>query len=195
KRKSFGYGMKAEAIRLAAFASLPLPGSYELTTTGLALLKKKIEKGEVDNLTLKAFRDFTPLKNIKIDKNKLTGSPYLRIYTKNKKLFFDIIYRNKLNEKLFLYGSLMDPKVEYYITGEIVEGYKDILIGYRKNNILIENKFYPIAVKYINGEIEGKIININKRKIKLIDKYEGRNYKRKKVVLKSGISAWVYVRK
>ena len=95
-RKSFGQGAKAEGIRLVAFASVPIPGTYELTTTGLALLKNKIEKGEMKNLTLKAFRDFTPIKRLKINKEELIGkNPYLKIAPKGKRLYFKIFYRRK----------------------------------------------------------------------------------------------------
>ena len=95
KGKSIAKGAKAEAIRLVAFASIPLPGSYELTTTGLALLKRKIQDGKVEDLTLKAFKDFMPTKKIKIGKNRIMGSPYLKIIPKGKKLYFKIFYKKK----------------------------------------------------------------------------------------------------
>jgi len=72
KRKSFGYGAKAEAMRFAAFASFPIPGTYELTTTGLAVIKRKIEEGEFENFTLRSFKDFTPIKKFKVDKARGT---------------------------------------------------------------------------------------------------------------------------
>ena len=90
-KKSFMHGAKAEAIRLAAFASLPVPGTYELTTTGLALLKKKIENEELDKLTLKGFKDFIPVKKTKVSR----GIPHLRIYYKDKKVYFEIFYKKK----------------------------------------------------------------------------------------------------
>ena len=95
-KKSVMHGVRAEASRLAAMASLPLPGTYELTTTGLALIKKKIEKGEIDKVTLQAFKDFTPLNKIKADKNILTeGRPYLAVLPKKGNLYFRIFYKNK----------------------------------------------------------------------------------------------------
>lgn len=96
RRKSFAHGMKAEAVRLAAFASLPVPGTYELTTGGLALLKKKIEKNEVDQLNLRGFKDFIPIKGIGPNKKHVIGAqPYLRVFYKEKKLYFEIFYRKK----------------------------------------------------------------------------------------------------
>lgn len=93
RKTSFGHGIKAEAIRIATTASLPLPGTYELTTTGLAFLKKKIENNEIEKLTLKAFKDFTPLKIIR--RKKMVGKPYLRILLKDRRLYFKIFYRKK----------------------------------------------------------------------------------------------------
>ncbi len=95
KRKSFIHGAKAEIFRLAATASLPVPGTYELTTTGLALVKNKIENDEIDKLSLKAFRDFTPLKKFRMGNRKLIGSPYLKIYFKDKKLHFNVFYKKR----------------------------------------------------------------------------------------------------
>ncbi len=95
KRISFVRGAKAEIFRLAATASLPVPGTYELTTTGLALIKTKIENDEINKLTLKAFKDFAPLRNLKINKSMLRGQPYLRIYMNNKKIHFEIFYKKK----------------------------------------------------------------------------------------------------
>ena len=91
--QSLGQGAKAEAIRLVAMAGIPLPGTYELTTTGLALLKKKLESGEVEKLNLRAFKDFIPLKKLK--QYQIKGRPYLRIFYKDKKLYFEIFYKHR----------------------------------------------------------------------------------------------------
>ena len=93
---SLKHGAKAEAMRLAALASVPLPGTYELTTTGLAVLKNKIESGEIEKFNLKAFKDFTPLGKINLNRHKnFKGKPYLRIYFGNKKIYFKIFYKYK----------------------------------------------------------------------------------------------------
>ena len=42
--KSVVQGAKAEGIRFVALVSFPVPGTYELTTIGLASLKNKIKK-------------------------------------------------------------------------------------------------------------------------------------------------------
>ena len=196
KRKSFGHGMKAEAIRLVAFASLPLPGTYELTTTGLAFLKRKIENGDVEKLNLKYLKDFIPIKKLKINKQKIVGkSPYLRIYTKDKKLLFDIIYRDRLKENLFVYGKLMNIEIQKALIGRQASENKDKLIGYKISEIFIGNKKYLTVEKDYNSKIYGFVISLNRKELKLIDKYEEKYYKRKKLILDSGISAWVYLKR
>ncbi len=101
KKYSVAQGAKAEAIRLAATFSLPMPGTYEITTTGLALLKKKMENGDVDKLTLKSFRDFIPLnvdreamnKGFKLRIKQENLESYMKIFEKGKKLYFEIMFR------------------------------------------------------------------------------------------------------
>ncbi len=95
-KDSIKHSAKAEAIRLAAMASLPMPGTYELTTVGLAAIKKKIKEGEIEKFTLEAFKDFTPINKIKADKEILTeGRPYLVVLPKKENLYFKIFYRKK----------------------------------------------------------------------------------------------------
>ena len=52
KKTSFKNSAKAEAMRISAL-SVPLPGSYELATTTMALLKNKLEKKDFDELKLR----------------------------------------------------------------------------------------------------------------------------------------------
>ncbi len=85
--KSIGHGFKAEVIRLGAFASLPVPGTYELTTAGLAVIKNKIESGEVEKFTLKSFKDFIPV-------NKIKGKGiYFEVFKKDGKRYLRILWK------------------------------------------------------------------------------------------------------
>ena len=95
RRQSIAGGAKAEVIRLLSTASLPVPGTYELTTAGLALLKKKIEEGEVENLNLKVFKDFIPVNKMKVDKEALMGNLQLKFIKKRRKLYFRIFYKKE----------------------------------------------------------------------------------------------------
>lgn len=65
RKKSVVEGAKAEALRMAVAASVPVPGTYELTTVGLASLKEKIEKDELERLTLRAFKEVSPVRRLR----------------------------------------------------------------------------------------------------------------------------------
>jgi len=90
--KSLSQGAKAEVIRLATTVSLPIPGTYELTTTGLALLKNKIVKGEVDNLTFKSLKDFIP---VKINKEEFYTGKHFEIFYKEGKPYLRMFFRKR----------------------------------------------------------------------------------------------------
>ena len=95
-------------------------------------------------------------------------------------------------EYTFVYGTLKDTKVQKKIVGRVVEGESDVLDGYSKSKIMINGEEYPIAVKNKLGFIEGKLLKVTSNELRAIDEYETKDYKRMKVRLKSGKSAWVY---
>jgi gamma-glutamylcyclotransferase (GGCT)/AIG2-like uncharacterized protein YtfP len=96
--------------------------------------------------------------------------------------------------KLFIYGTLIDPEIQKSILGRIINGIPNILEGYEKSEIEIEGEKYPLTVQNKNEIVEGLVIDINDDELKKIDEYEGVEYKRIEIVLQSGISAWVYLK-
>lgn len=96
-----------------------------------------------------------------------------------------------MKEQLFVYGTLKNPKVQRRVFGRVEKGIPDILKGYKRSKVMINNKIYPIIIPS-NGSIRGLIISVTTKELKLIDKYETNAYKKKKIVLKSGKVAWVY---
>ena len=74
KSKSIYYGIKAETIRAATLVSIPLPGSYEIATAGLYQLKKKLDKREIEKLTMRSFKELDSLKRLKVNKQALIES-------------------------------------------------------------------------------------------------------------------------
>ncbi len=76
KPKSLYYGMKAETIRAATMMSIPVPGSYEIATAGLYQLKNKLEKGEIEKLTLKSFKELDALKRLKANRQAIIDSQH-----------------------------------------------------------------------------------------------------------------------
>jgi gamma-glutamylcyclotransferase (GGCT)/AIG2-like uncharacterized protein YtfP len=97
--------------------------------------------------------------------------------------------------KLFIYGTLINPKIQKNIIGHIINGIPDILKRYEKSAIEIDNEKYPIIIPNKNKIVSGFIIEISNDELKKIDEYEGVEYKRIEIVLQSGISVWVYVKK
>lgn len=96
--------------------------------------------------------------------------------------------------KLFIYGTLQDLDIQKKIFGRIIEGIEDSLVDYKRSEIIIEGDSYPVVVPSVVDEVEGKVIELTFEKLKLVDKYETNAYKREQIILKSGISAWVYIK-
>lgn len=94
--------------------------------------------------------------------------------------------------KIFVYGTLREPDVQMKVIGRMIRGIKDSLLGYKKTTI--ENNVYPIIEECLdaNEEISGLVLDVNEDELIKLDEYEIDFYRRKEVVLKSGITAWVY---
>lgn len=95
-------------------------------------------------------------------------------------------------EKLFVYGTLKDPDIQEKIIGRTVEGFLDVLENYKKSEIEIHGKIYPIVEPDSNSLVEGLVISVTLEELNLIDEYETEAYKRKKVTLKSRELVWTY---
>lgn len=95
-------------------------------------------------------------------------------------------------EKLFTYGTLQDPAVQMVVFHRVVKGTPDILDGYFKSEIKIGFGLYPIIVPQPDKQVEGQVIEVTPEELALIDRYEGAEYRRIRVTLRSGIVTWVY---
>ena len=106
---------------------------------------------------------------------------------------------------LFSYGTLQDPAVQLSNFGRELKGRPDILPGYKQNLVEITDPavlaasgktHHPIVQESgdVADEIAGTVFEISAQELIAADEYEVADYKRVSVVLKSGISAWVYVR-
>lgn len=102
---------------------------------------------------------------------------------------------NKNKEKLFIYGTLADPKIQKQVWGRITKTTPDILQGYKISEIEIEGEIYPLIIPSKFSEVNGWIIEITNKELEKIDEYESNSYKREKVTLKSGTIAWVYLKR
>ena len=95
-------------------------------------------------------------------------------------------------EQLFVYGTLIDPVVQFAVFGRATEGRPDKLAGNRMSSIRLGDRDYPIIEPENSSSVEGLVITVSLTELSLIDHYEGEAYRRNKVTLVSGRRAWVY---
>jgi gamma-glutamylcyclotransferase (GGCT)/AIG2-like uncharacterized protein YtfP len=99
-------------------------------------------------------------------------------------------------EIVFVYGSLRDKGLRKEICGrEINTKQVDILKGFDLSSVQDGVKSYPIIIQNDLSDhvVNGEIIELTESELLLIDVYEGSLYRRKKIPLESGESAWVYI--
>ena len=94
-------------------------------------------------------------------------------------------------EQLFVYGSLKKPIIQRSVFGRITKSFPDILQDFTRSKIMIE-KIHPIILPRKGKFVRGLVFSVSFRELRLIDEYETNLYKRRRVVLRSGLSAWVY---
>jgi len=109
-------------------------------------------------------------------------------------------------ENIFSYGTLQQNNVQRAIFGRILSGHKDTLEGFGIKKLEIQDEFVVMAsnsalhpIIFFTGKedhrINGTLFKLTQAEFLKIDSYEVGDYKRIKVVLKSGIKSWVYVEK
>lgn len=113
---------------------------------------------------------------------------------------------NKQNRYyLFSYGTLQLEKVQLETYGRKLKGIKDILEGFKVDELEITNtsvlqksgkKFHPIAIpsQNKNDYIKGVIFEITEQELIETDSYEVSDYKRVLKTFKSGKNAWIYIK-
>jgi Gamma-glutamyl cyclotransferase, AIG2-like len=106
---------------------------------------------------------------------------------------------------LFSYGTLRQADVQMASFGRLLAGRPDALPGYKSVMLEITDpdvvatsglKFHPIVIETGNpaDEVAGTLFAITEAELTAADTYEVSDYKRVEAVLKSGASAWVYVK-
>lgn len=101
-------------------------------------------------------------------------------------------------QKLFTYGTLQNEDIQENLFGRILQGTPEILIGYKLNEIQIEEEFglmqYPIITETNKPEdtISGIVYEITTNDLHQADLYEGLHYKRVEVHLQSNEIVWAY---
>ncbi len=107
-------------------------------------------------------------------------------------------------ERLFSYGTLQLEAVQLATFGRRLVGAKDILPGFARTMLKIEDEavvatsgktHHPI-VKYTGqpgDSVDGMVFEVTAAELSNADKYEVAAYRRVAVTLCSGRRAWVYV--
>lgn len=109
-------------------------------------------------------------------------------------------------ENLFSYGTLQLPNVQLKLFGRLVEMTPDALVGYKKEMIRIKIDSVinssgleeHLIIDYTGNEadvVDGVVLSISSEELQHADEYETEDYKRIAVTMKSGKTAWVYVKK
>ena len=96
-------------------------------------------------------------------------------------------------QNLFVYGTIKDPEVQKKVIGRVAESRNDSLEGYSKSSIVLKGITYSILVKGTE-EIEGVVLLVTEEELKKLDVFETKAYRRVMEKLRSGASAWVYVK-
>lgn len=108
------------------------------------------------------------------------------------------------NQLLFSYGTLQNPAIQLEIFGRKLTGSNDRLWGFRIGQLQLATgnepnqdniQSYPVAITSDQPTdfIEGKTYHLTPKELLQADLYETNAYKRAKVQLESGRSAWVYL--
>jgi gamma-glutamylcyclotransferase (GGCT)/AIG2-like uncharacterized protein YtfP len=99
------------------------------------------------------------------------------------------------HERLFAYGTLNDPAKQTELFGARFVGAADALDGYATIDISDDGEKFLAAVPQEDASIEGYVFDLSEEDLKAADVWEGDAYHRKILKLRSGASAWVYVKK
>lgn len=102
----------------------------------------------------------------------------------------------KTDLNLFTYGTLVVPEVMQAVTGESYPSTTAVLEGYACR--LIEGECFPGIAPASGGRTEGVLyLGLDRETMKLLDRFEGDLYVRKRVAVRSDplglLSAYTYV--
>ena len=108
------------------------------------------------------------------------------------------------SENLFSYGTLQLEQVQLATFGRKLDGHADEMPGYSLTMLKIDDpavvatsgKTHHPVVTYTGNasdKVSGMVFAITPDELQHADDYEVDAYRRDRVVLASGVSAWVYV--
>ncbi|HEU4700032.1 MAG TPA: gamma-glutamylcyclotransferase family protein [Gemmatimonadales bacterium] len=109
-------------------------------------------------------------------------------------------------ERLFSYGTLRQERVQRETFGRLLAGTADALVGFTRRLLPIEDPavvarsgktHHPIVSRSDDpaDQVPGTVFAITPAELAAADRYEVAAYERVRVVLASGIPAWVYIQR
>ncbi|MEM7379840.1 MAG: DUF4286 family protein [Bacteroidota bacterium] len=100
---------------------------------------------------------------------------------------------NSATEFLFTYGTLQDGPTQMAVFSRSLQGKDATLPGHKMAEELIAGLYPSVTLSENTADtVAGKVYAISGMELLKADTYEGSAYYRKKVVLGSGLKAWVY---
>ncbi|HDR9881167.1 gamma-glutamylcyclotransferase [Burkholderia cenocepacia] len=108
------------------------------------------------------------------------------------------------SEHLFSYGTLQLDQVQLATFGRKLDGHADAIPGYAMTMLRIDDpdvvatsgRTHHPVVTYTGqtgDRVTGTVFAITRDELQHADDYEVDAYRRERVVLESGVAAWVYV--
>ncbi|HJZ82067.1 MAG TPA: gamma-glutamylcyclotransferase family protein [Pyrinomonadaceae bacterium] len=109
------------------------------------------------------------------------------------------------SENLFTYGTLQQEEVQLATFGRRLEGRPDVLPGYRLIMTEVRDRSFATANGALQRTVEftgitsdfaaGVVLVVTRAELEQSDAYEPTDYERRRIELKSGAEAWVYLQK
>ena len=101
-----------------------------------------------------------------------------------------------MHQRLFVYGTLLHDEVVRWVIGRVPASEPAVLNGYRRMRMF--DKPYPVIRPAPADQVSGRIlVGLNRRQLYQIDRYEGKEYRRKRVRVRlpdgSHRTVWTYV--
>lgn len=95
-------------------------------------------------------------------------------------------------EKLFIYGTLRDKKIQEAVIGGIKNSIPDTIEGFRKWVHVFHDWTFPILIKEDREKTRWEVIEVNADELARIDAYEWYEYVREKCSLRKHEIVWYY---
>jgi gamma-glutamylcyclotransferase (GGCT)/AIG2-like uncharacterized protein YtfP len=124
---------------------------------------------------------------------KLFGSSFVAFRTELEVVTIETPVLASATEYLFTYGTLQDEEVQKMIFSRTLKGTKDALYNHIMAAEMVGGLYPTVSPSEAKeDQVTGYLYVISTDELKRVDVYEGDAYFRKKVLLASGIEAWVY---